>query len=428
MKVDSYRLAGYLLVSMILFSILHKFNPEVPLIMSGLCGWTALFFLSKKLAKQQLILFSILSTSGLVCVLWAQERGVTTDISSIINKNYLLLSLFVGVSFLRLVTLPNSENNERVPKGKKSFIRTLIGTHIFSAVINLSAVMIVAEYLNPKKKPDHLLAILLSRAYGAAAFWSPFFAAMATALTYSPQASLGKIIIMGLPLSIAGFFITLYSLNNRDNKLETFTGYPLHFSALWIPGLLAICVLFINYNFPNISILVVITFLSILITLIVLFISKPREIISILDHHIVTALPGMANELGLFLSAGVLAVGLSSVLSSYHYIPEFTNLGPLLMISLLLIMVVLAFFGIHPVITIAIVGAWLEPLHLDPDLLALVFVFAWGLGITISPLSGLNLVLQGRFGVSGSGMVKWNALYSVHMMIVASFLLWLYSQ
>jgi hypothetical protein len=80
------------------------------------------------------------------------------------------------------------------------------------------------------------------------------------------------------------------------------------------------------------------------------------------------------------------------------------------------------------VISIAAVAIWLEPLRLDPDLLALVFVYAWGLSIAVSPLSGLNLALQGRFGIPGVTIMKWNALYTLQMFAVASLLLWFYSQ
>ncbi len=432
MKDRKSQLAGYLLVSMIFFSILHSLNPEIPLFLPGLCAWTALFFLLEKLARQQLFQSLFLSLTGIVCLLWAWDRGVTPGISSVLSKNHLLLSLLAGMSFLRLVTLPGAGDNEQLPKGKAAFIRTLFGTHVFSAAINLSAVMIVAERLDfgkkPDKKPDKTLGVLLTRAFAAAAFWSPFFAAMATALTYSPEASLSKVMLMGLPLGLAGLLISVYSLNTRENELEKFTGYPLHISALWIPGLLAFCVFLSHAYFPEVSILAIISFSSVMITTMILLVSKPQKFVSVMDHHIVTALPNMVNELGLFLSAGVLAVGLSSLLSSYNYIPGFTSAGFGLLISLLIAMVALALIGIHPVISIAIVGIWLEPLQLDPDLLALVFVFAWGLGIAVSPLSGLNLALQGRFGVPGLAMMKWNALYTLQMLAIASLLLWLYSQ
>lgn len=431
MKDKKSQLAGYLLASMIFFSILHSLNADIPLVLPGLCAWIALLFLLKKLDKPQLFQSLILSLAGIFCLLWASDRGVAPAIGSVLSKNHLLLSLLAGVSFLRLVTLPNaldSEDGERLPEGKGAFIQTLFGTHVFSAAINLSAIMIVAERLNFRKNLDETVAVLLTRAFAAAAFWSPFFAAMATALTYSPNASLARIILMGLPLSLVGLLLSVYSLNNRENKLEKFTGYPLHFSALWIPGLLGCCVFLTHYYFPDISILAVIAALSIMITTMILFISKPQKLLSIMDHHIVTALPKMANELGLFLSAGILAAGLSSLLSSYNHIPDFTHAGFLLLISLLAAMVALALIGFHPVISIAAVAIWLEPLRLDPDLLALVFVYAWGLSIAVSPLSGLNLALQGRFGIPGVTIMKWNALYTLQMFAVASLLLWFYSQ
>ncbi len=427
MKCSRYRLAGYLLIGMLLFSVLDRLFPTVPIILTGICGWIALGLLLKDLGKQHLIQNFILTMTGIVCLLWAWKRGAIPDLGQILSQNQLLLSMLVGVSFLRLITLPATEKGDVSPTGKNAFIRTLIGTHFFSAVINLSAIMIVAERLNFREKPDRELSILLTRSFGAAAFWSPFFAAMATALTYSPGASIGKLLIMGIPLAIAGLMITIISLSaDQKNHLEKFEGYPIHYSSLWVPALLAIFVLFFHYYFPQISILVVITSLSIVMSLITLAVTTPKTALVSIDHHISRALPAMVNELALFLSAGVLAVGLRNLSLSFDQILVIENFGVLQMASLLIVMVTLALIGVHPVISIAIAGIWLKSMQIDPNLLGLVFIFAWGIGISVSPLSGLNMALHGCFGIRGTEIMKWNAGYTVQMLVVSTLLFWIY--
>ena len=59
----------------------------------------------------------------------------------------------------------------------------------------------------------------------------------------------------------------------------------------------------------------------------------------------------------------------------------------------------------------------------NPELLAATFLFGWHLGTCASPLSGTNLVFQGRYDIPSWKMALWNWPYALTMLAVAA--LWL---
>jgi len=93
----------------------------------------------------------------------------------------------------------------------------------------------------------------------------------------------------------------------------------------------------------------------------------------------------------------------------------------------LLIMVGLAVLSVHPIISISAFAGLLEPLVPDPNLLGMTFLMAWALGVVISPLSGLHLVIQGRYGVSSHAFLKWNGLYTLKMFLLSLTVLYIYA-
>ena len=89
-------------------------------------------------------------------------------------------------------------------------------------------------------------------------------------------------------------------------------------------------------------------------------------------------------------------------------------------------MVVLAIFGVHPVISIATAQGLLAPLAPDPNLLGITYLMAWAIGVSISPLSGMHLAMQGRFGIDSVGFLRWNGGFTLAMLLVHAAALHLY--
>ena len=89
----------------------------------------------------------------------------------------------------------------------------------------------------------------------------------------------------------------------------------------------------------------------------------------------------------------------------------FTRFGPLEAAIVLAVMIAFAGIGVHSVVTIVIAAVWLSPLSPDPTLLAMIFLASWGIGLSINPMAGVHLALQGRFGLAAHGLARANLRY-----------------
>ena len=151
--------------------------------------------------------------------------------------------------------------------------------------------------------------------------------------------------------------------------------------------------------------------LSLLLTLAVMLARHRRNAIPGLGEFVTQGLPRMSGELVLFLSAGVLAAGISTAVavSGIDLTPEV--FGPSEASLLLVGMVLLSLFGIHPVISVTTASGLILPASPDPDLLAMTFLMTWAAGVCISPFSGLSLAIQGRYGINAFSFPRWNGLF-----------------
>ncbi len=426
----TYRiLAGPLLALMIVFAVIHGVWPVFPAWPSGLSAWLAGVLLWVRTPRRQRVQVGVLASLGLVGLFWGWYNGAPVDVVALIDQNHALLSMLAAVSFLRLVSMPDASQKEAPPRGGHAYLRTLVGIHLFGAAINLSAVVIIGDRLARQGTFDKRTAILVSRGFSSAALWSTFFAGMAVVLTYSPGAELPILVAVGLPLALAGLAYTYAeALVTDPSRLAAFSGYPIHFQSLWLPGLLAACVLLTHVFLPHWSVLTVISLLSPLLTFVVFGHRRGcRRALAEVRQHVNLHLPEMSVELLLFLAAGVLAVGLSSVFASFDdRLPFAAFTGTTATISLIG-MVGLAAMGIHPIISVTAVATWLTPIHPDPTLLAMVFLMTWGIGVASSPLSATHLTIQGRYGIESWRFFRWNLSYCLFMLILSAILLHLYA-
>jgi len=426
-RISGEAFAGLLLVTMMSLTVLHAFYSAFPGWWGGLLGWAAGVLLWRRLAPRQSIQVLLFSGIGLLGLFWQDLKNIPDGLLRALSDNNLIISMLIGVSFLRLVSaLAFYTHGEHLPKGKKAFWLTMLGVHLFGSVINMSAVMIIADRLTRRDHLQKQQAIVLSRSFSSAAFWSPFFAAMAAALTFAPGANIPVLVITGLGLAAISLLVTGYQLGARKKEaIAAFVGYPMHFETLWIPGILAVSVLVIHLFFPRWPILSIVTLLAPVLSIAILL-TKSRGAVVMRDisAHVRTRLPEMANEVLLFLAAGLLASGLESFLLNSGHGFSFASLGikafGIMEAAVTLACIIaLSGIGIHPVIGIAVFAALFAPLHPEPNLLAMTFLVAWGLGVCISPVSGLHLALQGRYRIDGWRFLPWNFSYALAMFIVA---------
>ena len=93
---------------------------------------------------------------------------------------------------------------------------------------------------------------------------------------------------------------------------------------------------------------------------------------------------------------------------------------------LLFIFILLAFVGIHPIITIAIIGDFLS--GVNHTLLALTFLMAWSTTVSTSPFSGLNLTVVARYDFDAKEIFRLNIFYAFKMYLICIVCLFILSK
>jgi hypothetical protein len=420
------KLSGLLILSSFLVTLYAYFFNNDLLIVSGILAWISFLILFPSLKNKTIIIVLLILSFFAFC--FSYFNGFRIDFIKVFTVNQYLLTLLIGVGFLRLIASPKKEKSSILPKGKESFIKTYLGVHLFGSVINLSSLILVADKMYKKAPLTNTQVLLLTRAFASDAYWSPFFVAFAAAITYAPNLNTSIILLNGIVLAFFAFLITYFEvLRNKEFKLDEFRGYPLSFESLYLPLVLSLLVLITNHFYPEIKVIVLISTYSILMTLIILPIKKGfKQTFSKLNTHIIDELPKMKTELSLFLVAGMFGISISSILIGLNLDLPFEIFDWQIASILLLIFIILAFIGIHPIITIAIIGDFLG--GVNHTLLALTFLMAWSTTVSTSPFSGLNLTIVARYNFDAKEIFRLNIFYALKMYLICVLCLFLLSK
>ncbi|MGE3771335.1 MAG: hypothetical protein AB7I32_00275, partial [Gammaproteobacteria bacterium] len=296
--------AGLALAAMMICSFAGGIGLPVPVWLPGACTWLAGALLLPGLTRFQATQAALMSVVGLLGIAWASAHGDHSWWPGLRDGNHALLAMLAAVSFLRLVTTSDADD-EPLPRGRRAVLETLAATHLFGAVINISAPVLVGERIAPRRDMTPLQAKTVSRAFVAASMWSPFFIAMALIVHYVPNARLP--VISGLGFATSALMMAYCAVTlTRDPGAAGFTGYPLHWRALWAPVLLSACVLSGHALLPELSVLVLIEGAALGVTLAVLLLRRPRETGAVLARHVRERLPDMRGELTMFLGAALM--------------------------------------------------------------------------------------------------------------------------
>lgn len=417
--------AAALLAAMLILTLATAFLPGLSAWPAAACAWAAAALLWTRLPRRQRRQAQWMGGIGLAGMLCAQAAGTPPAITLAATGNQGLIGLLTAVSFLRLVTTPDAHTAaEPLPRGRAALWRTLLGVHLFGAVINISAVFILGDRLLRNGRLGKRAALVLTRGFCACTFWSPFFAAMAAALVYAPGARLDIVIATGLPLATLALWLTARETGDGHRgatRGAAFAGYPMHARTLAVPGTLVALVLGTHALWPRTGITTIVTLYAPLLTLALLAARRGRAGLVTFAAHALRRLADGAPELVLFLAAGVLAAGIAGLLGAAGGQLPFVRFGPTEASLMLLLIVAAAFVGVHPVIAITTVGTWLAPLAPDPTLLAGTLTMGWAIGVPAGPLSGLHLAMQGRYGISTFAFQRWNAAY-IPKLLAASIL------
>ena len=420
------KLSGiFIFISFILTLYSYFFQNDF-LIIASLFVWLSFAFIFPTLKDKKILL--ILMFFSFMAYTICLYNDFKIDYIKVFTVNQYLLTLLIGVVFLRLIATPKKEKNIVFPKGKNSFIKTYLGVHLFGSVINLSSLILVADKMYKKSALTNAQIVLLTRSFASDAYWSPFFVSFAAATTYAPNLNTSLIMLNGIILALVAFIITYIDVTkNKEFNIENFYGYPLSLENLYLPVILATLVLVTNHFYPNTKVIILVSLFSISMVFVLLpFKTSLNEARKLIKKHILYELPKMKSELSLFLVAGVFGVLVGSILIGLNLSLPFKIFDWQIASILLLIFIFLAFIGVHPIITIAIIGDYLN--GVNHTLLALTFLMAWSTTVSTSPFSGLNMTIVARYNFSSKEIFRLNIFYALKMYLICILCLYILSK
>lgn len=417
--VSRERVAGGLLAGMLVVSIVAGVAPGVvsPLL-SAVFGWPALALLWPRVARRQRRLVAALLGVGLLGLLWSVLHGRPPDWELALAGNQGLIGMLLGISFLVLVA---GGAEAATPTGGRAAVwRTLVGLHLFGAVINLAALHLVGDRLAGRSGLTRGEALILSRGFSTGAFWSPFWGSMGAVLTYMPSARLEVLIPVGVAMAALSLSVSAREvIRSLGARAGTYRGYPLSLTALRVPLLLCGSVLVAHLALPAVPVVTLIALLAVVVTVVLLVVRERGRTLARLGSHVMRRLPQSHGELSLFLSAGMLTAGFTSITATSGSWLPFARFTAWEAWLLLVTIVAVSLLGIHPIISIATAATLLAPLSPDPTLFAMAGLLGWGIVVAGGPLSGTNVVIQGRYGIDSFQLVRWNAVYALLMLPAA---------
>ena len=372
-----------------------------------------------RVQRLQRLLAVVLMGVGLCALGAAYVQGSRPAVDELLLLNQTLIGMLTAVSFVRLIT---GDHRVRPPRltGVAAVWRTALIVQFLGSVINISAVTLVGDRLRHKGKLLMTDALLLSRAYSPGAFWSPFWGASAAALTYAVGADTGVLLICGGLLAVAAFAVSVTMVvRSFGDRLPDYHGYPLSARILLLPVAMAGLVIGLHAGLPSVKLPVVVLVVSLIVPTAVLAVTRTRYLPRILAGHVVPGLRPMHGEAVLFTAAGVLSVGLRALLDVVGFTVPPGYYTAWFAWFTVIAMTLVALVGVHPVISIAAVASVLGPVISEPTLFALAGTIAWGAAAAVGPISGLNVFLAGRFGISGFEVARRNLPYLFVVIVLA---------
>ncbi|MGE0483256.1 MAG: hypothetical protein AB7Q81_03860 [Gammaproteobacteria bacterium] len=414
------RVAGGATCLMIVLSLAAGLgHGAIPAWPAGVAAWLIGLLLLPTVSSFQRLQTGFMVGIGVIALGVAIAGGADDVVASLVVGNQALLAMLATVSFLRMVTHTGEQPGERLPRGRRALWQTLLATHLFGAVINISAAFIIGQRIARDGSLTSLQAKVVSRAFTAAACWSPLFAAMAVVLHYVPGVDMFHVSRVNLALAVLLLGWSALTLAH-DAEVDDFVGFPLHREALAVPLLLSALVVglyLLPTGWPILSTIIV----AALGCVALLRLGRPLgETRRLLLHHVEHELPRMGGEFALFLGASVLAGGIAALAGVGHLDLVIDPQHPREGIPLLVTLVALTLVGIHPVISVATLSGLFPPTLAAPDLVGIVVLMAWSVALGTSPFSGTTLAMQGRFGIPATRFLRWNLAYLVVGLVLAS--------
>ncbi|WP_447556128.1 hypothetical protein [Vreelandella sp. EE22] len=385
--------------------------------------WVAVLLLWKDIPKRSRAQAGVLIGIGALMLLAARFiYGAAVEWTRILEGNVFVVAMLIGVSFISLVGRQgNKPASGKRLTGSGGILRTWLGVHFLGTILNLSTIFMVGDRIArraPLTTPQYLA---LNRGLSSAALWSPFFASMGVVIALAPEVQYAQIALVGFPIAMLSGLITTLELRRRFDLSDT-DGFSLSPRSLFMPlGMAAGVMLFHFWLTPALTIVSIITFLIPGVAVAANLRAGPVFTLKRIRQHTFDRLPAMRGEISLFLAAGLLTIGLSALVNAaageeWTLFERFATGQAMASFAAILLS---ALAGLHPIIGVSVLASVLNLAPNEQTLFAFVALSGWAVGTSVGPLSGINLSLQGRYGVNGYQMMRDNLMYAGIMSLLS---------
>lgn len=411
------RIAGLIVLTMCLLTLL---NIVVPLGLAGvatLLAWLYIVIEAPRLKPKQRKQIVILFTAGVAAAIlaWSQGSGIT--LQTLFGEHLKLAMLLTAISFIGMASQVGCDVSK---PGIRSFITTLLGMHLFSSVANFSSVIVVGDQIKKKEGIDQLSQLVLSRGFGMAVLWSPFLSLLPLVLEQVPGVELSRVYPFSIAIAVTGLLLSIIEARFRvTTALQSYAGYPLKRETLAMPFVLIGMILLLSWQQPELPTVFLVSLLSIAVPVGLLMLRTGIvQSANKVSQHVSEKLSESRAEITLFMSAGVLAAGVKACIGAGLISLPFTqtNAG---VASLVLMMIVgLAYLGIHQLALVAIFAGLLADITTTPNLMAISYILGTALAMSGSTFSGLNFIMKSRFIATDSEIIRNQLPYNLVMIAV----------
>lgn len=307
-----------------------------------------------------------------------------------------------------------------------SFISAFVGVLVNVAVVPLVYEICRASSRSSNKK---LLSSAISRGFTTCTIWAPTTAAIALVVqltgtewpVFFPFA-----ISFGIIAGIVGFIMTVFEdkragvepYSNGEERVENFDLPKV--VELSVFGMILIMGIAVISLVTGVSTIIVVAIASLIYPVIWLGIIKRLPILlrEFKGDYFNNRLPALKNEIILFIGAGLLATSIDySHLGDYvpKILSHVVGSNVLLLTCVILgINLLFSALGIHPIVTVTIIGGTVQAATygVTPTYLALVLAISWAMGISISPSAANVIAVAGIVGESPIKVgIRWNGGY-----------------
>lgn len=369
--------------------------------------------------RTQRIIGLVLTAAGLACLALALVLGGAPTFPELVSLNQDVVGMIAATTFLGVAARSAPPAEPRLT-GAPAVWRTLGVEHVLGSIVNMSSLAIVGDRLQRDGRLSPADSVLITRGFATAGAWSPFWAGFATATLVVKGANVPVVVGVGAVLAVVLLAASVPRiLRLLGDDLPDYRGYALSWPLLRIPLALVAVVLGVHLALPATPVPRIVTLGALVVSAAVFVVAERRGAARSFASHVRHGIPAVRGETTLFVSAGVLAVGVGALLGTTSFRLPISDFTVLAAWALVAITMLLSLVGVHQLITIVLAGALLAPLHPEPSLFVLAGMIAWCGCITIAPLAGVQLFMNGRYGVPPLQTVRHNALFAGLVIVLA---------